>query len=320
MIIDLIGSVFIVFFASILFVNAVEFIGFRLNVSKSFIGTIVSPLFTSFPELVIFLIAIFQIGSFSGYQEAIGTIFGETFMSSSLSYSLVFLSILFSFFVVKKYRKVIVPDKALFIPYIFISILFPFSVLPFFFPSLSIFIGAIFIISYFIYFYIIFKRKDAEMFESAEKPFLSRYMGNFLGTTIQIIISAILIYIGSRLLLLSLLDYSSAIKISVLALSIVFIPVATAIPETITAMIWAFRGKDTLSIASLVGEKILYSTIYPGIALLIIPWNLDIYVFLSVISTTIVSIIYATLIWKGKFKTYFLLIGFIFFVFYVLII
>lgn len=320
MVIDLIGSILLVFFASILFVNAVEFIGFKLNISKSFVGSIVSPLFTSFPELIIFLIAIFQIGSNSGYQEAIGTIFGETFMSSSLSYSLVFLSILLSALFTKKFRKKIDVDKGLSIPYLFITFLFPFSVLPHYFPFLAYPIGIIFIASYFIYFYVIFKREGAEMFENAERPILSKYLGNITGTTVQVVLSAVLIYVGSNLLLSSLIDFSIMTNMSVLALSIILIPAATAIPETITAMIWAFRGKDTLSIASLVGEKILYSTIYSGFALLIVPWNLDIYVFLSVISTTVISIIYGLSIREGSFKTYYLLFGFVFFIIYIIMI
>ncbi len=85
-------------------------------------------------------------------------------------------------------------------------------------------------------------------------------------------------------------------------------------------MIWGFKGKDTLSISSLVGEKILYSTIYPGMALLLIPWNLDIYVFLSVFATTLVSILYSIFIFRRKFSVYYLTIGFIFFIIYIILI
>ena len=45
-----------------------------------------------------------------------------------------------------------------------------------------------------------------------------------------------------------------ALGVSVLGLAIIVIPAATAVLETASALIWAFRGKDTLSIGSLVGE------------------------------------------------------------------
>ncbi|MGC8619659.1 MAG: hypothetical protein ACP5F1_02030 [Thermoplasmata archaeon] len=158
------------------------------------------------------------------------------------------------------------------------------------------------------------------MFEETEKPYFAKFIGNKLGTALQIFISALLIYLGSRFLLNSILSISMNLHLSILAISIVLIPSATAIPETITAMIWAYREKYTLSIGSLVGEKILYSTIYPGIALLLVPWNLDIYVFLSVLVTTLVSVVYSIIIMKGKFSTYYLLLGFIFFIIYAMMI
>jgi len=40
-----------------------------------------------------------------------------------------------------------------------------------------------------------------------------------------------------------------------MGLAIIVVPAATAVPETASALIWGFRGKDTLSLASLVGEK-----------------------------------------------------------------
>ncbi|MDP8012044.1 MAG: sodium:calcium antiporter [Thermoplasmata archaeon] len=320
MVLDLITSILLVFFSSLLFVNAVEYVGFKLNLSKSFIGTIISPLFTSFPELVIFLVAVFEIGSYSGSQEAIGTIFGETFMSSSISYTLVFFSILVGSVTIKNFKKTIRVEKTLSIPYIFISILFPFTLLPYFIHITYIPIAIIFLLAYIIYFYIIYKNNEAEMFEETEKPYFAKFIGNKLGTALQIFISALLIYLGSRFLLNSILSISMNLHLSILAISIVLIPSATAIPETITAMIWAYREKYTLSIGSLVGEKILYSTIYPGIALLLVPWNLDIYVFLSVLVTTLVSVVYSIIIMKGKFSTYYLLLGFIFFIIYAMMI
>lgn len=90
----LFGSLTLVFIASLLFVNALEWLGKRLNLGSSFVGAILSPLFTSLPELIVILIAIFSGIGEAGQEIGIGTIFGEPFMASSLAYGLVGLLLL----------------------------------------------------------------------------------------------------------------------------------------------------------------------------------------------------------------------------------
>ena len=96
----------------------------------------------------------------------------------------------------------------------------------------------------------------------------------------------------------------------------IIIPAATAIPETITAIIWGYRGKDTLSIGSLVGEKILYATFYPALGLFLTSWVLDINAVFSVVVTTIISLFLLYFILKRRLPWYGLCFGFILFVVY----
>ncbi len=95
---------------------------------------------------------------------------------------------------------------------------------------------------------------------------------------------------------------------------------ATAIPETASALIWGYRGKDTLSIGSLVGEKVLYSTFYPGLGLFLTPWQLDIHASLSVAVTVVVSLTLLYYIMKQKLPWYGLCVGLVFFVGYSLLV
>ncbi len=105
-------------------------------------------------------------------------------------------------------------------------------------------------------------------------------------------------------------------EISPLGIAIIIIPAATAIPETVTAIIWGYRGKDTLSIASLVGEKILFSTFYPALGLFLTAWVLDKHAVFSVIATTVVSLILLTFILKRRLPWYGLFAGLFFFIAY----
>ena len=132
----------------------------------------------------------------------------------------------------------------------------------------------------------------------------------------QILLAAVLLYFGSRLLVSSVDTISQRINVSPLGLAMIIIPAATAIPETITAIIWGYRGKDTLSIGSLVGEKILYATFYPALGLFLTSWVLDINAVFSVVVTTIISLFLLYFILKRRLPWYGLCFGFILFVVY----
>ncbi len=319
-IIILIFGLIIVFLGSLLFTNGIEYFAKKLNWSKSFTGSIISPIFTSFPELIIIVIAVTVYGGKSGFEISLGTIFGEPFMSSSVAYSFILLAVIFSFLINKSSKKEFVVDRILYLPYLFIIILFPLILLPHYFPFLSIFLAILFLFSYFLYIYLIYKKAKEFIVEEVEIPYFGKIMKPMFGTIFQLILSLILLYFGSNLLIESIEKISSYSSISSFGLSILIIPIGTGIPETLTAMIWAYQGKDTFAISSLVGEKILYATFYPGIALFFIPWVIDFHGFLSVLATTIISLIYLYYIRKGKIPLYALSFGLIFFISYIILI
>lgn len=69
----------LVIVAAILFTNAIEYLGYRMNWSGSFVGAVLAPLFTSFPELTVFLVAIFLYGGEAGEEIGIGSLYGQPF-------------------------------------------------------------------------------------------------------------------------------------------------------------------------------------------------------------------------------------------------
>ena len=85
-ILSLILSMVIVFIAAFLFVNAIEYLGCRFKWGGSFVSATLAPLFTSLPEMIIFLVALFSLGGTSGQDIGIGTLFGQPFMAACLSY------------------------------------------------------------------------------------------------------------------------------------------------------------------------------------------------------------------------------------------
>lgn len=318
----LLVSVIVVFISAILYVNSIEFLGYRFNVGGSFVGAILSPLFTSLPELIVLLIAVLGLGGVRGTAIAVGTIFGEPFMASSLSYGLVGVLVLVGFFLKKRARNYLEVSRTLAIPFIFVTILLPVALVPSFISTgyVRILFGIMFLAAYLVYLALLYRQRSLDVISEAEQPYFRRIIpSKEIGGFIQLVVSVIILYIGASQLVSLVNQIATASGTSLLGLSIIVIPAATAIPETASALIWGFRGKDTLSIGSLVGEKVLYSTLYPAIGLFLTPWIVDVHAYLSVLSTSIVSLLMLFFISRKKIPWYGLTFGLLFFANYVLL-
>ncbi len=323
-ILSLVGSIILVFIAAVIFVNTIEWLGHRFHLGGSFVGAILAPLFTSFPELTIFLVAVFSAGNNAGESIGIGTLFGQPFMASSLSYGLVGLAVILGFRLRKRTETVMRVEKSLAIPYIFITVLFPLTVVPAFFHNNAVkyAFGFIFLGGFLFYIWLMYRRKSEQFIEDADETYISRILpdnetAQTIGAFVQLAVAVGLLYLGSERMVNSVSSLSQSINVSPLGLALIIIPIATAIPETISALIWGYQGKDTLSLGSLVGEKILYSTFYPALGLLLTSWELDIHAYWSIIATTIISLILLFYVLRTRLPWYGLLFGLVFFVAYV---
>jgi cation:H+ antiporter len=162
-----------------------------------------------------------------------------------------------------------------------------------------------------------YRRRSLERIENARAPYISRFIAfKRAGCFVQLIVSAVILYFGARELVSAVNQIAVGFGLSLMGLAIIVIPAATAVPETASALIWGFRGQDTLSLASLVGEKVLYTTLFPGFGLLLTTWVLDIHAYLSVLVTTAMSLLMLFFISRKKIPWYSLALGLIFFVAY----
>jgi len=323
----LLGSMVLVFFAAILFVNAIEYVGFRHRLGSSFVGAIIAPLFTSVPEMTVFLVAVFASGKAAGEEIGIGTLFGQPFMASSMSYGLVGIAALVGFLLKRRDKSFLVVDKSLAVPYIFITILFPLALIPGIIKAdlVKHMFALIFLAAFLFYIWLMFRKKGAELIEECEECYFHKrgkkvIASPMVAALVQIAVAGGILYFGSKNMVNSVDDLAQSMGMSALGLALILVPAATAIPETASALIWGYRGKDTLSLGSLVGEKILYSTFYPGLGLFVTAWDLDKHAYFSVAATTAVSLILLYYILKGRLPWFGLMTGLFFFVAYAILI
>jgi cation:H+ antiporter len=298
-----------------------------MKLGHSFVGAIIAPLFTSIPEMVVFLVAIFAYGGEAGTDIGVGTLYGQPFMASSLSYGLVGIAILLGVLLKKRKSVHLTVDKSLATPFLFVTILFPLTLVPALVDSsiVKYLFAFIFLGAFIYYIWLMYKRKNAETIEDAGEPYFCRILpkaspARMVMAALQLLVAVALLYIGSEKMVGAVETLSNGIGLNALALALIIVPAATAIPETSTAIIWGFKGKDTLSLGSLVGEKVLYSTFYPALGLFLISWSYDVHILMSVIATTVVSLLLYLCIRINKLNWYTLCFGLIFFIAYIIMI
>jgi hypothetical protein len=117
---------------------------------------------------------------------------------------------------------------------------------------------------------------DETIVEAEGPTIIERALGGSrAAVAIQLAASVPLLLAGSYVMVGSAADMSRALGIPAISLSIIVIPLATALPETLSSLIWAFRGRDTLAVGALIGESVMFSTVYPALGILLTGWRLN---------------------------------------------
>ena len=281
----LLAGIALAFAASLLFTEAAERLGEEMDLGSSFLGSVVSPLFTSTPELAVLLISVFLYGREGGDIGA-GTVLGEPFTIATLSIPAILLAAAIGSALGRRGRGMEV-DRELSVPYAFFAILYPLVLLP-----------AALAASYIAY---AMSRRSGSPVEAEGPTIIERALGGSrAAVAIQLAASVPLLLAGSYVMVGSTADMSRALGIPAISLSIIIIPLATALPETLSSLIWAFRGRDTLAVGALIGESVIFSTVYPALGILLTGWRLNSAAILSVAATELASIIVLWQVRSGR--------------------
>jgi len=289
----------------ILFTDSIELLGVRLGLTTSITGAVISPLLTCLPELFVFITAVFLYGGRTGEDVGLGTVIGEPFMASTIAYPLLVLASVAGYLTKRRKDYTLRPGREVALPFLVVTLLFPALCVPTLLPLplLKYAVGSIMLSSYFIYVLLSTRMgvPVSEIVDKAPELTLLRFIkSERAALCTQLLISAITIVSGSRLLVESIIALSKMLNISAQAISIIIVPSVTALPESLTGLIWAYRGRDTLAIASIVGEEVLHSTFYPGIAMFTTHAELNLYSLYCVVVTVVISLLMLYYVYRGK--------------------
>ncbi|MGC8644893.1 MAG: sodium:calcium antiporter [Thermoplasmata archaeon] len=254
----IVAGIFILIASSLALTVAIEGIGTRLRMSDSLTGAILSPMFTALPELIIVIEAIVVVGSGPGSEIAAGTIIGEPFMVSSIGIPAAVVVLLLSR---KNDPEKLDPSLARVV--ILLGAVFPLMLIPHFFNSLAarILTSAILVIVY-VLFMLLWKSEG----EGSRRKISNRYLA------ILVAFGLLMLLAGSTVLVESINIFASQSGASRELISILIIPVGTIVPETMNSLIWASKLKTNLAVSALLGEELLFTTIFPAIGMAASEW------------------------------------------------
>jgi len=277
-------SIGLILIACLLFYNAIEWLGKIFELSEATIGSIISIIGTSLPQIIIPLLAFTFLSGVETIQIGIGAIIGTPFVLSTLGFALIGLTIIS---LAKKSARGIEIDA----DYLIISRDLKFFLITYSFAIFAglledkvpqMFIGFILLIiyGYYIYRSVVYEERVSE---EPQTPlyFSPRGEGPTLEITIFQMISALIGLIGGVLLFVHTLR---EISISLggaqshllgLILGIIFAPLVIEIPSKITSIIWLRESKDTLVISDIINSMIFQACILVTLGILFSPWKLQ---------------------------------------------
>ncbi len=217
---------------------------------------ILGPLITSAPELAIYIVSLLR----GEIDVALGSVVAQPFMASTIIYPAIVAVSAAAWLAGRRLHAIPHVERSVALP----LILFTLPIMPLVYlrglVSLAPHVfGAVLLGLYFLYAKYVLKPSEEE---EEERDLWLR------SVKVQLPVSIVLLYLGSEGLVKGIASIAGLLGMDEVGISILVIPLATVVPESVIGFIFIFRQRDTEGIAAVVGEKALYSTFYPGLALI----------------------------------------------------
>src|SRR3569623_3136766 len=282
LILFMLAMLVVIVIAAEIFVNALDHLGERLNISEGVTGSLFAAVGTALPETMVPLLAVFAGTDNRTVNEEIGVgaILGAPLMLATLAMGLLTLVTLrrrgatgqfipetsggrrdLNFFL----GAVALATLALFVPHDL--------------PTVRLLIGLGLVLIYFIYILLTLRAseklvEDGHGTEAARPRFLAR-LGvphGLPAIVLQVAVGLSLLVAGAKGFIQGVEATAEWRGMSALLLSLVIVPVATELPEKINSILWIRRDKDTLAFGNLTGAMVFQGTLLPAIGIMLTPW------------------------------------------------
>jgi len=274
-------SAIVIYFSCEMFVNGIEWLGRKLDVSQTATGTILAAFGTALPESVVTLVATAFSDHPSQKQLGIGAALGGPLALSTIAYAIVGICLLIygrrlgraDHVLVEVNSKRLSRDQGWFLGIYIVKILLGVVVF-----SFKPWLGFVFLSAYALYFWIEMQDRSDDPDEGELEPLKIRAQESnpsLFWILLQTVGAVAVIYGASRVFVGQLEAVGLWLGISPQLTALLLSPIATELPETMNAIIWVRQGKERLALANISGAMMIQATIPTAFGLFFTPWLLD---------------------------------------------
>lgn len=278
------------------FVNAVEWLGQRLDVGKMAVGTILAAFGTALPESVVTLVAVTTGADEEAKNIGVGAAMGGPLALSTIAYG-VTGAMLF----LKRRRehgpdpagrgdgggsdgvraplgdekdmRRLAKDQTWFLPIFVVKVAL--GLVAFAFKPV---LGVLFFAAYAVYFWREIRSGDDGGDDEELEPLKLRPRSAVPETwavVVQTLATLAVIFFASQLFVRQLDAIGPMLGLSSAVTALLLSPVATELPEVMNAIIWVRQGKTQLALANISGAMMIQATVPSGLGLLFTSWEFD---------------------------------------------
>jgi len=276
----LLGSAVAIYLACELFVNAVEHLGRLLRVGTLAIGTVLAAVGTALPESLVTGVAV-TLGDED--EIGVGAALGGPLVLATVAYGVVGVVLL-----VTRQRMPRVDtsrlarDQALFLAVFALEVALGVTAF-----AWKPWLGLLFFAGYAAYVVRELRSTSHDADELEVEPLrLSRSDDPGLGPVLVQSLGALAVVFAASQLFVSQLSWAGgALGLRPAVVALLLAPVATELPEVMSAVIWVRQGKAQLALANISGSMMVQVTVPSGLGLLFTSWELRGPLLLSVLVT-----------------------------------
>jgi cation:H+ antiporter len=274
------------------FVNAVEWLGRRLDVGKTAVGTILAAFGTALPESVVTLVAVTGGATPESKELGIGAAMGGPLALATVAYGVTGAMLWF-----RRRRKLaedpgspplsapvlesadqvkrLAEDQTWFLPIFVVKVALGLVAFAFK-PAL----GLLFFAAYAVYFWREIRSDDEDGDDEDDElePLKLQPKAGVPATwavLFQTAATLTVIFFASQLFVHQLDAIGPMLGLSASVTALLLSPIATELPEIMNAVIWVRQGKTRLALANISGAMMIQATVPSGLGLLFTPWKFD---------------------------------------------
>ncbi|EEG08627.1 sodium:calcium antiporter [Pseudogulbenkiania ferrooxidans] len=262
------------------FVNGVEWLGRRLNLGATAVGSVLAAFGTALPESAVTFTAVVFGNTPAQKDLGVGAAMGGPLVLATLAYAVVgFALMLNRRRLARETHEVRVDhvrlsrDQAAFLAVFAVKVtlgLVAFAIKPW--------LGVLFLMAYGVYVWREIRDSDTAPEEEELEPLKIRpnmAEPSLAWAGLQVVLALVAISVASHVFVGQLEAIGTGLHWSPHLVALLLSPVATELPETMNALIWVRQGKERLALANISGAMMIQATIPSALGIFFTPWQFD---------------------------------------------